>query len=303
MADTDPVQNKWDVLGKRVVNTIPGYGPGVITCVEITKELETLVKITYDNGKISSRLFSLDRCLKNQTVYFEPECDAEEKRQIYTFLTEEREVRHLVHFTPDSNLRSILMHGIMPRELLSENGIHADTPDGYRLDKRLDYSSFSISFPNYQIFYSKRNTTDYSYVVLLVDPKIILALPLDKISYLPQNAASSSMRKVEEYTGLAAVQALFPERMRYGNKEYSREQFNLPPNLTTNPQAEVFIGSTVRPGFIRSIITIDSAHAAKVQKDIQMIKSYSSIVLIDDSYFTQRSDWSFWKKQPDKDGE
>jgi hypothetical protein len=99
------------------------------------------------------------------------------------------------------------------------------------------------------------------------------------------------------------VQALFPERMRYGNKEYSREQFNLPPNLTTNPQAEVFIGSTVRPGFIRSIITIDSAHAAKVQKDIQMIKSYSSIVLIDDSYFTQRSDWSFWKKQPDKDGE
>ncbi len=167
----------------------------------------------------------------------------EEKKRIFDFLTTDRNVQFLVHFTPVSNLPSILARGIMPRSSLAKEGIQADTPDEQRLDFRMDYSSFSISFPNYRVFYSKQKNTPFTYSVLIIDPQIILDLPLGSISYLPDNAASGTLRRVEDYTGLESVKALFSEKVIIGKTEYSREQMELPDHFTTNPQAPAYASS------------------------------------------------------------
>ena len=227
----------------------------------------------------------------------ENEQQLEEKKRIYDYLINEREVKFLVHFTPDSNLKSILAHGIMTRfDLLAEE-IQADTPDWERLDARTDYSSFSISFPNYRIFYSKRMNTPYTYVILIIDPQIILDLPLAAISYLPDNAASGTIRNVEEYTGLEAAKALFYEKVQVGETILTREQLTIPDWFTTNPQAEVFIRTTVPPKYIRSIITVDSDQANQIRTSLQSQKTHIPKVIYNKSFFRARDDYRFWTAQ------
>lgn len=222
-----------------------------------------------------------------------------EKKRVFDYLSEERNVQFFVHFTPVTNLQSILSHGIMPRSVLSEKGIPADTPDVQRFDFRMDYSSFSISFPNYRIFYSKRMNTPFKYAVLIIDPQLILDLPLSSISYLPNNAASGAIQNVEEYTGLEAAKAMFQETVQVGKTEVTREQLGLPEFFTTNPQAEVFIRSTIAPKYIRSIITIDSEQANQVRRQLQASPVPVPKIIYNREFYKPRNDWCFWSAQTD----
>ena len=228
----------------------------------------------------------------------ERERQAEEKKRIFDYL-ESRNVQFLVHFTPSSNLPSILSHGIMPRSVLSDKGIHADTPDELRYDFRMDYSSFSIAFPNYRVFYSKRMNTPFTYVVLIIDPQLILDLPLISISYLPDNAASGLIRNVEQYTGFEAVKALFPETVQIGKSSFTREQLSLPDHFTTNPQAEVFIRSTIEPKYIRSIITIDAEQANRVREQLRSLPVRVPKIIYNREFYRPRVDWRAWGVQSD----
>lgn len=229
----------------------------------------------------------------------ESERQALEKKQIFHYLTEERSVNFFVHFTPVSNLPSILLHGIMPRSVLSERGIHADTPDEQRFDFRMDYSSFSISFPNYRIFYSKRINTPFTYAVLIIDPQIVLDLPLRSISYLPDNAASSSIRNVEGYTGLDAVKSLFLDSVQVGNESFTREQLGLQDCYPTNPQAEVFIRSIVDPKYIRSIIAEDAEQAKQIKETMINSSEYMPKIFHNRGFYKYREDWRIWRPQTD----
>ncbi len=226
------------------------------------------------------------------------ERQADEKKLIFDYL-KSRGVKLLAHFTPVSNLPSILSHGIMPRSALSERGIHADTPDELRIDFRMDYSSFSVSFPNYRVFYSKRMNTPFTYVVLIIDPQIILDLPLNSISYLPDNAASGQIRNVEQYTGLEAVKALFSEAIQIRETTFTREQLGLREQFTTNPQAEVFIRSIVEPRYIRSIITFDAEQAKQVREQLKSLPVRVPKVIYNEEFYKPRNDWSVWRDQSD----
>ncbi len=259
------------------------------------KQLEDERKRLEEERKAKERIAAKQAELERQE---------QEKRDIYYYLTEERGVQFLVHFTPVSNLPSILSKGIMPRSTLSEEGIHADTPDVERFDCQMGCSSFSISFPNYRVFYNKRMTTPYTYAVLIIDPQLIKDLPFSAVSYLPVNAASKSyiigsLFNEKEYLGLKAVQALFSEKVQIGTSFYSREQLHLPESFTTNPQAEVFIQSTVSPKYIRSIIAENPNKANQIKALLQSSSVHIPKIIINKDFYKPRIDWPFWSAQSD----
>ena len=71
---------------------------------------------------------------------------------------ENRQIKGLVHFTRLENLVSILHNGIVPRSYLFDDNIPITgmVNDALRLDGKQHGSCFSISFPNWKMFYSYR---------------------------------------------------------------------------------------------------------------------------------------------------
>ena len=226
-------------------------------------------------------------------------CEKEERQKIYNYFTKERGVEYFVHFTPEENIPSILQHGIIPREDLSAHRIDARCPDQSRSDNHLDYSSFSVSFPNYRVMYSKRD--DMKFVVLCIDPRIILDFPISDISYLPTNAANQSLPKeIEEYIGFSAAEGIFSETA-YNHKtgaSCQRSELNIPGNFSTDPQAEVFVRATVEPKYIREIICKDNSQGLQILDVLcehGLEEYWREKTFIYEAYFDMRSDYKFWK--------
>ena len=69
---------------------------------------------------------------------------------------EARKICHLVHFTPVENVESIRDKGLLSRSVLDINDLEYIYTDEQRLDGGLNWISLSVSFPNYKMFYAKR---------------------------------------------------------------------------------------------------------------------------------------------------
>lgn len=232
-------------------------------------------------------------------VQLTPQQEQEEKNAVYTYLTKERKVQYFVHFTPAENLQGILDHGILSRAELKRLNLPAVTPDEERWDFCLDYSSFSISFPNYRIFYTKRINTDCRYAVLLIDPKVVLDLPYQSVSYLPENAASSKMWNIRQYRGLEAAKGLFAEELTTPNGTIKRSELKIPDHFPTNPQAEVFIGKTVPVKYISKIIVQTYGESRKLKETLKIPSGSDITIEADAEFFWPRVDHRFWSKQKD----
>ena len=247
------------------------------------------------------RLAELKDAERIALARWEKEINHAEQERIYSYLTLNRQVAHLVHFTPTDNLQSIMRYGILPRSEIENRGIIAKTPDATRYDYQKDYSSFSVSFPNYLMFYNKRKNTDYDYVVLLVDPGIILDVPLDSISYLPHNAASRFTGNAREYVGEKAVKDLFRNIIIDGNA-FDREVLGIPPSYTTNPQAEVFIRAPIPPKYIQCVVTENSGSAERLRIESSTWKSCKQPdIICNNYYYRPRSDYRFWMSHPEEE--
>lgn len=225
--------------------------------------------------------------------------ERKERQKIYNYFTKVRGVECFVHFTPEENIPSILQHGIIPREDLSAHRIDARCPDQSRSDNHLDYSSFSVSFPNYRVMYSKRH--DMKFVVLCIDPRIILDFPISNISYLPTNAANQSLPKeIEEYIGFSAAEGIFSETA-YNHKtgaSCQRSELNIPVEFSTDPQAEVFIRATVEPSYIQKIICEDTIQRQRIRDVLcehGLQNPWKEKTVYDEDLFDKRSDYKFWK--------
>ena len=226
-------------------------------------------------------------------------CEKEERQKIYNYFTKERGVEYFVHFTPEENIPSILQHGIIPREDLSAHRIDARCPDQSRSDNHLDYSSFSVSFPNYRVMYSKRH--DMKFVILCIDPRIILDFPISDISYLPTNAANQSLPKeIEDYIGFSAAEGIFSETA-YNHKtgaSCQRSELNIPVEFSTDPQAEVFVRATVEPSYIQKIICQDNSQGLQILDVLcehGLEEYWREKTFYNEAYFDKRSDYKFWK--------
>ena len=214
----------------------------------------------------------------NHSLLYENEC--------CKYLKNEREVKYLVHFTPIENIEGIMREGILPRSM---QHIPGTVTDELRLDNQLDASDFSISFPNYRMFYKKwciEKKTKYA--VLLISIDVLNHIDPEKVAYFIDNAASAEMQSIDfsAKTSLTAVKSLFAD-----NKDKVREKYSLPSYYTTNPQAEVQIKDKVLPSYIREIHVNDfEAYCFLMEQGIHN----KTDLKLDDSYFFSRKDNKYW---------
>lgn len=227
--------------------------------------------------------------------------ERKERQKIYNYFTKERGVTSFIHFTPEENLSSILQHGIVSRDTLSSLQFDAVVPDQDRIDNCLSYSSLSVSFPNYRVMYKKRRYQNLRFVLLCIDPQIILDLSLSDISYLPTNAANQSLpQKIEEYIGFSAAEGIFSETA-YNHKtgaSCQRSELNIPDNFSTDPQAEVFVRATIKPGYIQEIICEDNIHGQQILDVLcehGLQNPWTEKTFYCEGLFDKRSDYKFWK--------
>jgi hypothetical protein len=86
----------------------------------------------------------------------------------------ERGIQHLTHFTKLQNLDSILKGGIIPRQELERRSLEFAFSDQSRVDGETDASCFSITFPNYKMFYNLRmRDLKQKWVVVGCSPRIL----------------------------------------------------------------------------------------------------------------------------------
>ena len=186
-------------------------------------------------------------------------------------LCAQKGIQHLVHFTKRSNLNDILWYGINSKKYNAEIGKSHFHNDDLRLDKRLDWVSTSIQFPNYKMFYKYRCQNKLEpWVVLLLCPSIIWS---HDCLFCPTNAASYSVRNSNEYdlSGSVAFGRLF---------DVSNRSELLRTADPTDVQAEVLVKHHISPSLITNVI---------FEKKNDFIKVNSNDVIINQGYFLNRN--------------
>ena len=217
------------------------------------------------------------------------------KEDIVDFLILDRGIQYLIHFTPIDNLNSIFEKGIVPRSYLDENDDIVVT-DIVRLDDCLDCSCFSLSFPNYQMLYRKRDETGRKFAILLIDISALLNPNVNRAYYLPVNAAYNELQQnIKSYYQLQDAINMFADTLEYKGVVYHRDKLDIPKEYTTSPQAEVMIEGIVPTPYIRAVIFPDQMTKSAAEAMVRQ-RPNDTIFKVDPSWFSMRQDAKHWKK-------
>lgn len=218
------------------------------------------------------------------------------REDIFEYLTNERGVQVLVHFTPIENLNSIFENGIAPRKYFLDDGDDIVVTDSIRMDNRLECSCFTLSFPNYQMLYIKRRETGYRFAVLLVDIKALLSSCVDQVYYLPVNAAYNEVRqRITTFNQLQDAKNMFADELMYKGIIYHRNELAIPREYTTSPQAEVMIDGIVPAHYIKAVCFKDQWSMLAAGKMVKKMPS-STEVRVEPTLFLQRRDGEYWQR-------
>jgi len=200
-------------------------------------------------------------------------------REEISKLAIDRGIKSLIHFTPINNLASIIGDGLYSRSSLK--GKEFIYTDEQRHDGWWDWISLSVSFPNYKMFYLKRNqlTAAEGWVVILLEPKILWEL---ECRYLLTNAASREKRLLndEHWSSVDAFNGLF-------GSETDRE--GLPDRFATDPQAEVMVQGHIPISYIRDIVVSDNSVKGRLDEIDEVVS-----VSVNPTFFRPRPDYEHW---------
>ena len=204
-----------------------------------------------------------------------------EKEKIASFL-KDNNIEYLVHFTPVKNLKSILEHGICSNKYCNEHGIKYVPTDKDRYDGYTDFISLSVSFPNYKMFYKKRQTMDEDFAVLLIDSSVLKLYDQKERKFSNKNAASNNSQKGGSFEYLKQM----------FERPSLREKLGLQENYTTDPQAEVLIKGRIPTDYIKEIHinTLDAYEEVKEYVKEDLLKLGSPM-------FSKRRDYEFWSSK------
>ena len=202
----------------------------VSSLIEVQKCIENnILEVKNYSGDITSYIKSLYNNKKKKCTEYS---NNDEKEEILDFL-KENSIEFLVHFTPVKNLKSILEHGICSNKYCKEHGIKYIPTDADRFDGYTDFISLSISFPNYKMFYKKRQTMEEDFVVLLIDSSVLNLYGANERKFSNKNAAANNSQKGGNFANL---------KQMFERPEL-REKLGLQENYTTNPMQQVASGS------------------------------------------------------------
>ncbi|WP_186038463.1 DarT ssDNA thymidine ADP-ribosyltransferase family protein [Burkholderia gladioli] len=201
---------------------------------------------------------------------------------------EQRDIRSVVHFTRLENLPSILEHGIVPRSLLDDDGRDFLFNDTIRKDGYTHASSFSLSWPNYKMFYQLRIRPENAGAKWAVIDCSTAVLLEKECIFSAYNAATVEARAVDEEArrGLPGLAAMFEER----EGKPSREEMRLDPSEPTDPQAEVLVLDIVEPKYFDRICIYD------MTSKLDFAKRYPKFTFVD-GWEHPRSDHKHWKER------
>lgn len=158
-----------------------------------------------------------------------------------------REITQLLHFTNVTNLPKILVHGIVPRNDLTDGSYEFN--DNLRIDGHLNASCVSISHPNSGLFYRfRQNSPNTKWAIISINPRVLWE---KSCSFYPRNAASNEVRFTPptELSDEASFTAMFADEVG----QISRLGQNLTLKYTTDLQAEVLVFDTIETRFFERI--------------------------------------------------
>lgn len=309
------MENIFLELKKLKVNHVI-YGKGIINNIEFKeyeKNFDVICSIKFENDLKEYRIFKLmasnleskliDNDIKKYINYLNELNENKEKEYLEIERNEilkNKEVDQLVHFTKAENLLSILNNGLLSVNKLVNKNIPFYGADENRLDNQLDYICTSISFPNYKMFYRKRNEykTDI-WIILKINPKILI----DKIDtlFLPTNSADKIMQiellqNKNYYNTNKALEDLFSDKVKYRGDIKYRQESLIKRNMTTNPQAEILIRDSIEIKYIKSIVVQNEEIKKYIAKKIE---DKSIPIEIDSKLFGYREDFEVWRNEYD----
>ena len=191
-----------------------------------------------------------------------------------------RGIQYLVHFTPLSNLNSIIRYGLLPRKALLERGFPFDYSDEQRIDGFLNCISTSVSFPNYKMFFKKRHEcSDKTWAVIKIEKQALWEL---QCLFFKENAASSGSMAIPA-ADLYTIDAF--DKMFY--EEESRSL--IPDSFTTNPQAEVMVHGAITSSYIKGV-ALESENDRALIQDVKGLPE----IEINKDLFSPRRDYRYW---------
>jgi len=211
----------------------------------------------------------------------------------------DRDIKYLCHFTRLENLGSILLNGVIPRSVLEKGDSQFIINDEERYDRFRDACCFSISFPNYKLFYTFRNKyPETNWVVLFYD----VSLLWEYKSYCCITNAAFKCGELNFQLKISPdrFQELFAD-FYVGGKNVKRNDLGIPESYPTNPQAEVLIFDTVPVKEIKYVYFMKQVIFDNWLKNAKILVhgNYEAIKHIDfrvlETYFHPRKDYLYWQ--------
>ena len=203
-----------------------------------------------------------------------------------------RKIKWLIHFTLAFNVSGILQYGLIPRRFLEKKPlqdiIKSVFPDDLRIDNILHGNCISVSFPNYQLFYSKRNQINKKWAILLIDPEILSQCPC---LFFRHNAAT---RNIKGERAIKGFQDMFYDEHLENPPIPLRSYLELPEHYTTSPQAEVLLTSVIPERYIKAACVEDWSVKKKIEEKCE--KDFKKKIWVTKEYFGPRHDSHFWRR-------
>ena len=209
----------------------------------------------------------------------------QENRALILDEIKRRGIKYFVHFTRLGNLRSILQRGLLVGKSLEETGVSALRTDTARRDNNPNALCLSVTFPNYKMFYEKRQECDDQWCVLLLKPEAVIKTnPL----FFPENAASDKSLRERASWSYRSFLAMFDPVEGKGVR---------PPDEPTNPQAEVQVLEDLPVKSIDLVVlqTKEDWNTYAPLAKAQGIRAWSATEGYGTQYFGPRSDWEQWQ--------
>ena len=154
-----------------------------------------------------------------------------------------RNITKLIHVTNKKNLESILKHGLLSLTKLDEKGIDYEYNDPLRLENKRDAICLSVTDYNNFLFGSfQKKYPKNEYVVLEIDPKILLIDGVDKV-FCDYNAASKFSQRSS-----SNMEIMFKDKLKRRAKIKTRS--NKKSYEPTSYQAEILYCGTIEPKYI-----------------------------------------------------
>lgn len=242
----------------------------------------------------------IDQQAEGQEKHMKP-IDVSQAREFHIRqICKERNITTLVHFTRIENLRSILQDGLIGRSLLEARGQQFLFNDNDRVDGHKEAVCLSISFPNYQMFYSIREkkketqeANDSQWIILLLDAKVLWELDC---AFCQDNAARKAISNtsLESRKRSDALETMFGDFYNIKHQDLQiPDPYLMHPKKAypTHPQAEVLVFDSISVQFIKAIHFWNETTLEQWRSNYEN----SQIFSVNQQYFRARPDYEVWK--------